>query len=503
LDRPSVTVPAAVALALALLYLFAWPRTADLAAQAARGELFSRAGDVAWWAGWYGGTSTASYSLTTPALLGLLGPVWLGAISLAATPLAALPVLALARRPLAGGVGLALVAAADVAVGRTTFAVGVVAALLSLGAASRGRGWIAAAFGLLTVVTSPVAGVLALIPATAAGIVNVRRRTAWLAAAAGILVGLLLLWLLSGGGVAGSQPFSAVDALPVLGTCLVVAISPVGRALRLTAALGIVAALGAFVISSPMGSNMARLVLLGAVPAVLANARLARAGLLLAAALAAVLPVTNLVGELMAANRPGSSQPFVAGLQNRLLATPGLAGERVEVVDVATHWPSTRLLPTVTLARGWERQADEALNPEFYRAGALSSLSYRDFLDRNAVGLVAVPTAVQLDFGSVAEAALIDQGLPYLHQIWSDANWRLYAVDRPAPAVEGAATNIRFTDAGLDFTAAAAGDYLLRMRWSPTLVVDHGTVERQSDNTVLVHLDQPGPARVHGVWQLP
>jgi hypothetical protein len=284
---------------------------------------------------------------------------------------------------------------------------------------------------------------------------------------------------------------------------LFVALSPVGRALKLTAVLGMVAVVGAFVVSSPIGSNMARLALLGAVPAVLANARLARTALVAAAALVAVLPVTNLAGELMAASRPGSSEPFVAGLQTRLLATPGLAGERVEVVDVATHWPSTRLLPTVTLARGWERQTDEALNPEFYRTDGLTAATYRDFLDRNAVGLVALPAAVPLDFGSVTEAALIGRGLPYLHRIWSDSHWQLYAVDHPAPVVEGPATNVRFTDAGLDFTAASAGDYGLRLRWSAYLVVDSGTVFRRADGTVLVHLDRSGPAKVHGVWQLP
>ena len=48
-------------------------------------------------------------------------------------------------------------------------------------------------------------------------------------------------------------------------------------------------------------------------------------------------------------------------------------GARIEesplrvVVEPASHWSSAYLSARVPLARGWERQVDAAVNPQFYR----------------------------------------------------------------------------------------------------------------------------------------
>jgi hypothetical protein len=500
-DGREFVIPAAVAVVLALWYAGHAPLVGDLAAQTARAQLFSRSGDVAWWTSWYGGLATSTYSLTTPALLGWLGPVLLGAASLVATPIAAFPLLQMGRRPVAGGVVLALAAAANVVSGRITFAVGVVAAVLSLSAAVRGHPWWAAALLLLTMFTSPVAGLLGLLVMVAVAIVTPRRAD-WLKASIGGLLGIATLWWLSGG-VTGYEPFAPTGLLYALGAAAVVLIAPVGRTLRGVAALTMVALVAAYAVPTAVGSNMTRLVLLGAAPAVVANARLRPHWLILMGLLAGVFPSGNLIGGLADASRPGSSEQFVTALRGRLSAEPLLRDHRLEVVDVASHWPSARLLPTVTLARGWERQTDEELNPELYDGPPLTATAYRMFLDRNAVAFVAVPRNAPLDFGTQREAALIAAGVPYLHQVWVDADWRLYAVSRPAAVVPAPATRVQLTDTGLTFTAPAAGIYAMRLRWSPYFVVKGGSVSQDAAGDLVVEVGQAGRYEVHAVWRIP
>ena len=193
----------------------------------------------------------------------------------------------------------------------------------------------------------------------------------------------------------------------------------------------------------------------------------------------------------------------MTALRTQLAAEPLLRDHRLEVVDVASHWPSARLLPTVTLARGWERQADEYLNPELYQGPPLTATAYRAFLDRNAVAFIAVPRSVPLDFGTKREAALVAHGLPYLQQVWANADWRLYAVSQPAPVLGAPATAVRLTDTGAEFTAPAAGSYQALLRWSPYLVVDGGTVSRDPSGNLTVDVPRPGRYLLHAVWRLP
>jgi hypothetical protein len=180
-----------------------------------------------------------------------------------------------------------------------------------------------------------------------------------------------------------------------------------------------------------------------------------------------------------------------------------VGGSRVELVDTATHWPSTYLLPHVALARGWERQVDESRNPIFYGRAPLTATSYRQFLDRNAVGLVAVARGVPFDYGTKDEAALVRGGLPYLHLQWSDAHWQLYTVTQPAPIVASPAVVDCLTDTGLTLRAPGAGRYEVRMRWSPYLVVSGGKVSRASDGDVELTLTSPGTHDLHAVWRIP
>jgi hypothetical protein len=502
-SRAKRSAPYLLAVAFAIGYLIAPPHTADLAAQTARAELFRRSGFVPFWAGWYSGIPTASYSLITPPLLGWIGPVLLGALSIVATSIVVVPLLRDARRPTVGAVFFVIAASLDVISGRTTFAVGVVFALAALLAAERRATIAALLLAALATAASPVAGVLLLVVATALVLMDPARRRAAIGIGVAVVVVLAAIAVLARGAGGGYEPLTRNSLLMALGTTLVVVIAPVGTRVRTGAAVALVLLLVVFFVHSPIGANATRIAVLGAAPTVAAAARLPRRWLLAVVVVASLLPLAQLQNDLSRSRVPDFSRQYVAPLIAQLNAEPGERDHRVELVDTATHWPSTYLLPQVALARGWERQTDEARNPIFYGRAPLTAASYHAFLDRNSVDAVAVAVGVKLDFGAIGENALIASGLPYLREVWSNRNWRLYTVNRPMPIVAAPARVIRLTDTGLRLDVPRAGRYQLRMQWSPYLSVNSGRVKRAANGDVVLVLSTGGLHRVHAVWRMP
>src|SRR6478672_3050948 len=76
----SVLAPA-IAATLAVCVVIAGWRGTDLAAQVFRANLFKRHGFVLWNGQWFGGHSTLSYSVISPMVAALVGPVVLAGIS--------------------------------------------------------------------------------------------------------------------------------------------------------------------------------------------------------------------------------------------------------------------------------------------------------------------------------------------------------------------------------------------------------------------------------------
>ena len=153
------------------------------------------------------------------------------------------------------------------------------------------------------------------------------------------------------------------------------------------------------------------------------------------------------------------------------------------------------------VARGWERQADMVDNPIFYQEGALNPSSYRLWLDQLAVAYVAVP-ATRLDFASVDEAKLIATGLPYLHEVWTNADWKLYHVQDAAPLVRNAQV-ISMSGNQLRIQVSRRGLVPIQIRWSDHLAVLDGTVPisygvrahgclSQNGQWTLLHARRPG-----------
>ena len=69
---------------------------------------------------------------------------------------------------------------------------------------------------------------------------------------------------------------------------------------------------------------------------------------------------------------------------------------------------------------------------------------------------------------------MIEQGLPYLREAWSNRDWRVYAVRDPTPLADPPA---RVTALGIDtltLTVPRPASVLLRVRWTPYWAVADG-----------------------------
>jgi hypothetical protein len=485
-----------VALVGALLWLWHTPPVGDLAAQTAWAQLAARSGYVPWFARWYSGLPVGGYSLVSPQLMAWFGVRTVGALATVATGLAAGALLRDARRPVLGAAVFGLAAVADLYSGRLTFALGGVFALLALVAAERERPAVSGVLTGLATVTSPVAGLFLLVPAAAYLLTGKRRAGLVIAATFAVVGGLDAVVFPSG----GREPFAFFVLRPALFIPVAAALMPVGWRVRVGLLFGAAAVAGAYLVTSPVGSNVTRLSILVAVPTLVAATD--RVWVLPVAAWLAIWPWHQLNDDLAVARHPSAQVASTRGLVAELETFP--PDHRVEIVEPRTHWAVTRVTDAgVTVARGWERQADEGRNPLFYGRSPLTAQTYRAWLDAHAVAWVALPSdTADIDFGSAAEGALVRAGLPYLTQVWADGSWTVYAVNDPAPVSSPGATVTRLTDTGADVTSTGPATVTLSLRWSPWFVVDGGRVERSGDLVRLV-LTRGGEHRLHAVWRWP
>jgi hypothetical protein len=470
-SRRALPIPIVVAALGAVAYLLLDPPSADLAAQEYRAGLVRRAGFVLWDNGWYGGHHTPAYSVLFPPLGALLGVREAGA--LAAVAAAAL-FARLARGrwaagpALAAGLWFALATVATLATGRLTFLLGVAVGLGALLALERPRPAVAVALALVTTLASPVAGLFLALAALAWGLAAPASRaaTAALVVVAALAPAVALNALFPEG---GSEPFVPSAFWPALAAIALVALAlpPRERALRIGAGLYALACVAAFALSTPLGGNVTRLGALVAGPVVLgALAGRRRPALLVALALPLaywqLYPAVRDVAR--AAGDPSLSASYYAPLLRKLVTMPP-GRFRVEIPFTANHWEAARVAPHIPLARGWERQLDRRYGALFYD-GTLNAATYRAWLDELAVAYVALPDT-ELDYAGRAEARLVERGLPYLHQVWHDAHWRLFAVAGQRPFVSGAARGPVIVDVdGFRLAPRRPGSALVRIRWS-------------------------------------
>jgi hypothetical protein len=467
LDVPPWALAVAVAVPLALAYLIVQPPAGDLAAATYRGDLFARAGFVLRDNGWYAahGHYLPGYSLLSPEL-----GAWLGVytvLSLSAVAAAALFGLIAERvfspagaRVAAGwfalGFGVGLLS------GRVPYDLGFAIGLASVLALLTGRTGVALALAVLTSLASPVAGAFLALAGVADALASAgwERRAATgpgagrphaqhrnrdrrpearrgLALAAAALTPVVVLALAFPEG--GWEPFAPSVFWPALAGVLLIALllpqgslTPRARlVVRVGAMLYALALIGSFALHTPVGSNSARLGALLAGP-LLAGALWDRHRLILCL-LAPVLLYwqleTPINDEMALAGDPSVHAAYYAPLRAELRALRHGRRTIVEVPLTGSHWEAADLAghDGIALARGWERQLDTRYARLFYEP-RLSASQYAAWLRANRVAYVALPD-VRLDDAGRAEGALIARGLPYLHELWRSAHWRLYAFD--------------------------------------------------------------------------
>ena len=177
---------------------------------------------------------------------------------------------------------------------------------------------------------------------------------------------------------------------------------------------------------------------------------------------------------------------------------PRLAREpaRVEVLPVASHWEAARVAPEFPLARGWERQTDRNYNRLFYEE-TLDPARYYNWLKRLAVGYVAVPDT-ELDYAGQTEANLIARGVPYLKEIPSGPNFKIYKVLDATPMVPRPARLTEFTTDGFTVASPKGGTYTVRIRSTPywKVVGGRGCVSATDAEWTQVYLPNPGHIEV-------
>jgi hypothetical protein len=271
-------------------------------------------------------------------------------------------------------------------------------------------------------------------------------------------------------------------------------------ALRAGIAVYGVAAVAAYLLPSPVGSNIARMGTLLAAP-LAALLWWRRHPLLLAIAAipllylgwqAPVRDVTALAGD------PATSAGYYQPLLRFLSVQPGAAERRfrVEIPFTNSHWEADRVAPRFPLARGWERQLDVAENPLFYD-GRLTAARYERWLHENAIRFVALPDAA-LDYSARREVALIRGGLPYLRPVMRSAHWRIYAVAGAVPIAQGAASVTAMGGDWLTLHADRAGTVTIHVRFTPywALAGGSGCVAPAAGDQTQVTVRHAGPVRL-------
>jgi hypothetical protein len=496
-------VPAAVAAALAVTgTLLGW-RGSDTANHLFRADVFRRAGFTVWTTAWYGGLHTLAYSVLLPPLAAALGPAVVGAAS---TALAALCFDRLLRsyagvagaRALAGSLLFAAGTVTNLAVGRLAFALGLALGLAALLAGRRRHWWIAAALSLSTALASPVAGSFLALAWLAAAMARSAHRRPGPAALAGVSIApVLAVAVLFPEG--GTFPFRWPALLMVLVTCALamVLVPPAAREIRAGVLLYAIASIGAFVVPSPVGANITRLGMYVLAPLLVALADHRRALVVILPALVWWQWSPALDGMLHSEDDPSTHpayfQPLLEYLSERTIPVG-----RIEIPFTKRHFEAAYVAPAVPLVRGWDRQLDMKVNPLFYEA-TLDAGAYHRWLLDNGVAFVALPDAA-LDRSAEAEAAVLRTEPTFLRPVWSGAHWRLWEVVDSPGLVSGPARLVRQTADTIELRATAAGEVVVRVRWTRYWSIDGPACVRPGpDGWVRLRVRRPGPLLLHPI----
>ncbi|MEU1195371.1 MFS transporter [Streptomyces sp. NPDC005813] len=485
--RHPVTLATVLSGVLHLVWFFTFANSGgDLAAQDAWAEFVGRHPDSAYNLAWYGGMHPVSYSVVSPYLMSVLGVRT--TMMIAGTISAGLLMLILirsraVRNPLWPALAGIFALLCNAISGRVTYGLGMVFALAATAVVFcwpyrwRYKRWAkalcAAPLAALATAASPVAGLFVGLVAVAL-FLQKRRPGAYALGIAPTIVVAVSAWLFP---FSGTQPMTIYSViLPFLYAGFVFFLVPKEwTTVRITAAVYGTAVVLVWLISSQIGSNITRLAMLFGGVALLAalpfTVPRSRKWYVIVVAFVGfttwigVKSVDDIIHTTPAASWARELAPLVNQLQ-----VVGAEKGRVEVVPARSHREASALAPYVNLARGWNRQADMERNPLFYD-DTLNSANYHEWLQRWAVHYVVLPKDEPDGDGGERERQLVQRGMPYLRQIWGDANWQLFAVTDPVQLAEPDAVVERAEQGEMTIEVKKAGRILIRVPYSPWLSI--------------------------------
>lgn len=443
------------------------PDVNDLWAARAREAAVRDGVGLTYWFDWFGGgTTPGSYSVLTPQLSALTSSEAMCAMSAVAVALVGTLALRRTAHPLLGAWAVAYAAVANLWSGRVPFLFGAALAITAIIALRSRRVVLAAGLTVVSIFASPVSGAFVLMGLS--GTFLTTRTKSWrppIAWVGGVAVTALLAVAIVFG-QPGPQPFSAWLTGQVLVLLALLWAARPPDHIRTTIAWSAVAAVVLFVVPNGMGSNFARFAWF-VLPAVVLATTLRRRKVAVLLVLPAILAGgSGTIADLRNAIRPVSSVAYYEPLADRLDRLPDLANYRLEVVNHGAHAGYDALLDHAMLARGWETQEDSALNTAL-KQDPLDPVTYKVWLDNNAVGYVALPAA---PVGSYPEYDLVKSRTPsYLRPVWRTADWVLYRVQNPTPIVAAPARIVGHTQSTLTIRVPCACEISVRVRYSKFL----------------------------------
>ena len=498
---------AAIAASVGLVLVWFGPPGGDLAAHAYLRSLFLQHGFTLWDNFWYAGRYTfVTYSVVYYPLVALVGIKALAVATVAVAALGFAVVLDREWGPVARPSVrvFAVVWSGVVLTGAYPFALGMGFVLLALWAlqvrARRRFGLLA----LLALASSPLAFLIMSLILT--GVAIARRRDRVRLAAP-----LLTMLLLAGGGLvlwrlfppSGLYPFPASEflaaaAFSIIGAVLTWRSTP-ARPLFFVFLVYLAACIGAFLLPSALGENIARLRLAALPIAVLVLSLrgwrprpVAVAVLSLAVAWNVSPYAVNLLqGVRDTSARPTYWQPVIAFLRARV--SPSY---RVEVVDTVDHWEAAYLPPAgIPIARGWYRQDDFPFNRALYRH--LSASSYVAWLHHLGVRWVVL-TSQPADYSARSEATLLRSGRSGLALAAILPGAVVYAVPAPRPIITGVAGAhvVALQEARVVLRVLRPGRYHLSFRYAPYWRTSNGCLTRAADGMLSLTAGRAGVVRL-------
>ncbi len=501
-------IAAGAAASLTAVLLWAGPPGVDLAAHLYQRTLFLKHGFVLWNNFWYAGRySFVTYSVLYYPLAGLVGIKVLALASIATAALAFAMVVERewGRTARASSLSFAVVWAGTALSAAFPFALGAALALLALWALQAGRRGRFVLLAILTLAASPLAFLILAVVLAGIGIARRENRTqlvvpALVVGGAGV-VELLLFRIFPGG---GRFPFSTAELVAGVLFCLagIVVTWRVdhARPLLYFFVVYLVACIAAFVVPSQLGENIER-VRYAALPLAVLTLSLRKwrplwlavPGLVLAAAWNVTPLAANFSHSRSDSDDAQQSywQPAITYLHSHL--TPSY---RVEAVDTLGHWSAVYLPDaSIPLARGWYRQDDFPENKVLY--GRIGRGAYLAWLHRLAVRYVVLTDSTP-DYSARAEAALIRSGKSGLTPVFRASHLTVFSVPKPVSLVTGPHPALvkQLGDTTMTLVLGGPGRYRVAVRYSPYWSTTSGCIGEGKDEMLRLTTATAGRVRL-------